>query len=78
MILYSLQRHIVVKTQRRQGKTPSRLRVVLVAGEERKTNKGHFAVPMGQGVSVFNTCKDATCRANVSIVEIHMDQKMQQ
>ena len=46
------------------------------AGEEQKTKKDHFAAPMGQGVSVFNICKDATQHANASIVETHMEQKM--
>ena len=40
-----------------------------------KDKKGHFAAPMGQGVSVFNICKDATQHANASVVETHMEQK---
>lgn len=41
-----------------------------------KDKERSFCSTMGQGVSVFNICKDVTRHANASIVETHMEQKM--
>ena len=62
----------IEKKSQNTNKSPCRS----CGGEEQKTKKDHFAAPMGQGVSVFNICKDATQHANASIVETHMEQKM--